>query len=282
MTARFRTFKKCGKYKDQVVTCAQRKMDGHRTLVFRHPGGRTEVLTRVGTDIWPKLQEVPHIRSLILNLPVDTVLDSELLVDGGFATDVKTAINDKSEDLQLWGFALPLLNGVLRIEDDYQRVVQHILDLGILLPETEFFAGPRRVDADRWKEKAVELGWEGFILKDRHWAGWYKLKPTWTVDGFVSDYTYSDSDTYFGQIRGIEVSVLRPDGTERVICNTGNGLTAEFKDNISGDEESLIGQVVEIEYDEVAAKGRLKFPRIVRFREDKLREECTEDQLHVS
>ncbi len=40
------------------------------------------------------------------------------------------------------------------------------------------------------------------------------------------------------------------------------------------DEDKDLGRVFEVEYDRVAAKGKLRFPRFVCWRPDKPKEEC--------
>ena len=44
-------------------------------------------------------------------------------------------------------------------------------------------------------------------------------------------------------------------------------------------KEAWVGRVIEVEYQSIAANGRLQFPRFVRVRDDKVRTECSVDQL---
>ena len=118
------------------------------------------------------------------------------------------------------------------------------------------------------------------ILKQEHCKGWFKVKPLKTVDAFVTGYTYSESDTKFGWLRAVQVSVWSVDKSQTRIASVGTGFTDEFRREMCGDKaESLINRVCEIEYDSIAANGKLKFPRFLRWRYDKSMEDCAVDQL---
>lgn len=292
-------FTKVKLYRGQPVCMIQHKLDGHRVMiqVHGHPDD-IEAWTRADVNIWPKLSRVPHIAEAVSRLPAYTHIDCELFAEGIPATSMKTLINECSPHLQVTPFAMPMFKGndLLRDpmdkdpEQDWKRVADILNQLGFHTPPTRFLGGLKELDdgdVQNYKLEARNAKHEGFVVKAGHLHGWYKIKPTSTVDAVIVDWTKSTSITYYGQIRGIVAAVYDPK-TQRqvVVCNTGNGLSARFKEEIEGREKSLIGKVVTIEFDSLAAKGRLKFPRIVTddrgwpvFREDKSPEECTLEQL---
>lgn len=269
-------FIKAKRYKDQRVICIQHKLDGHRVLL-----SKGHAITRVGTDIWEKLLAVDHLAAVLHEIPSGCIVDAELHAPGTFATSVKTMINKGDPKLLVSAFAMPLVRGQRTSYLGIPGVLDILRHMGFHTPYTEYFES--RVitpyQQEVLKRRAKKAGIEGWIAKSSHLDGWYKIKVTGTVDAIVTDWTISTSDTYYGQLRGLQCSLHNGNGKLTVICNTGNGLTKEFKERMEGKEKELVGQVVELEYDEVASQGKLKFPRILRFRDDKKQSECTMDQL---
>ena len=259
-------FIKAKKYKGQRVICVQTKLDGHRIHL-----SKGHAITRVGTDIWKKLLAIPHFKRPLEGIPSGCLIDAEIHAHGVFATSVKTMINEADKRLLITAFAMPIVRGQRTSYLGIDGVNDILRAAGLAVPHTEFFSSRAltTVDLTVLKDRAKKMGTEGWIAKSSHLDGWYKIKITHTVDAIITDWTTSTSDTYYGQIRGIECSLHDGNGEMIVICNTGNGLTKEFKETWEGCEKQLVGKVVELEYDEVASQGRLKFPRILRFREDK-------------
>jgi ATP-dependent DNA ligase len=269
----------------------QQKLDGHRVRIEKHADGSRRAITRVGTDIWAKIAAFPEWAAAIDALPLRTAIDAEIHAPGVHATSVKTMLNDVDPRLTLTGFALLWFDGE-EVDANLDLEVIHgiMVGHGIQIPLTEkIFAEPRSLSADsrdRLVRQALDNGWEGWIGKEAHLRGWYKIKPVHTVDCVVIRPTVSTSALYYGQIRGFRLGLYNEHGRLVEIASTGTGLTAGFKEQIEGREDECIGKVVVVEYDEVASQGRLKFPRIQsadtgwpHFRDDKKPEECVLSQI---
>ena len=71
------------------------------------------------------------------------------------------------------------------------------------------------------------------------------------------------------------------DGTEIIeIAKVGTGFDGDYRYSV--DPKKLFGRVAEIGYQSLGAKGRLKFPKFLRWRDDeKKKNECLIDQLEI-
>lgn len=262
-------------YDAQPVTFVQAKHDGLRALVIRERGGEVHVLSREGkTDFWPKLMAIPHIAGQILRLPEMTAVDCELDAPGVQATEIKTLVNNADHRLRLTAFALPVFSGVDLRNRDWSVAAGHLVHLSF--PVVETFAVGGEIDVAALVERARANGLEGYVAKRGHYAGWYKIKPVRTVDCVVISTTLSTSDSFSGGLKAVQVGVFE-NGQLKQIASVSSGFEAGYR--LSVDRDSLVGQVCEIAYDSIAGKGQLKFPRFVRWRDDKPAPECTADQL---
>lgn len=276
-------FLKARQYKDYPVTAIQEKLDGHRAMIDKR-WNEPVIHTRVeGVDLWPIVKEVPHLRDIVLRVPTGMLLDVEIHKPGEYATSVKTFLKEGHEDLIMTG--LGIVGKDMSVLDS---IIEMRKIIGLHLPDTRYLGQAQALTEDRvdeLKQEALEKKLEGWILKRRNYEGWYKVKPVHQIEAVVMGSTVSESATYFGQIRGLILGLYK-DGELVEIARTGNGLKASFKEDYEHRRDELVGRVVDVQFDEVAAKGRLKFPRIVslhlgepRWREDKRPEECTFDQL---
>lgn len=260
-------FPKVKTWAGQPVQYIQDKLDGFALVV---KDGRATTRKK-GVDHWPKLPD--HLQTIFNTLPRNTIIMGELYWSGP-ATSIPTLLNDRDDRLKFSAFAMPMLGGD-PITAPYRDVLESLTHLGFNTPRTMSFIQGNRA-AYSWiitlKTRAVRLGVEGYVLKNGHMEGWYKVKPTKTVDAVVVGYTISESITHGGGLKAVQVAL---DGV--VIASVGSGFIAEYRASVN--MESLIGQVCEVEYDSVAANGKLRFPRFVRWRTDKGADECTMNQL---
>jgi hypothetical protein len=258
------------RYHGQDIRYLQPKYDGHLLKIHRHPGALTTLSKNdiVNTD---KVLSCPEVRKILDKIPDHTIAFAELFSKGA-ATDVPTLLNEGSSDLRLRLFAAPVFGSHNLFNKDLCDVQDWVEEAGIPFAPTSRIRWT--VDVDALLLRAKEEGLEGWVLKKAHMKGWYKLKPTKELDAFVIGTKKSWSANYFGDLEGIVFAVY--DGPKCVIIGeTGNGFD---DDERKIDPKTLIDRVCEIEYDSFA-KNRLKFPRFVRWRDDKEKKDCKWSQL---
>ncbi len=261
---------KIGEYSGQFVRYAQEKKDGYFVELHRF-NNRLHVKTKNGGEINNSLY------CINVSIPNDTIIYGELYWDGQ-ATSVVTLINENDPRLKFAAFALQEYRGNdMSDVDDLSFINMLLTSMGFKTPHLEVFDCLKQFDPEEWKAKAEKLGWEGYVMKEAHLKGWYKCKPQRTVDAFVVDYTVSESDTYCGSLKAFIVAVLDEVGQHKIIASVGSGFDKEFK--LNNDPKDFVGRIMEVKFQSVAAKGKLQFPRFVRWRDDKNYDQCGIDQL---
>lgn len=220
------------------------KLDGHQLIVESN-----YAWTKNFIDLREQLEFVmlPHMDGFKLH--------GELWAPGYRASAVKTLIKERSEHLRFtcWGVeGLPI---DMPLEEVWVWCYEHKIDF-----------------APWWLEQPAELPEhaEGYVFKDGNLLNYRKWKPVLTVDAVVTGIKMAKPGKFFGMVGALVVSV---EGQE--IANV-SGMDDDVRASLSPAD---IGRVVEVAYQYVGSKGRLRHPRFERFRDDKLPSQCTLDQL---
>lgn len=216
--------------------------------------------TRHPTDVTRQLLEHPTIERL-RNAPPevgDAEFYCELYSPGHDASYVKSALaGGRMDELRIEAFATPDL-----CEHESLIGVQERAEL-FGLP----FAPWREGDWPDWREQPDA---EGLVYKDGNLLRWAKHKLVQTAD--VVCVGFKDGDgKYLGLVGAIECALA--DGTVVARCS---GMSDAERVRISDDPDAYIGRVLEVSYQYVGSRGRLRHPRFVRWRDDKRAAECTE------
>lgn len=254
---------------------AQPKYDGYRATLFidgvkpvmygREARPDLEFLER-----FPRLLDLPELKAFMKNAPPRSSLDGELITVG-HATDVPSALRDTNLSLRFVPFAIPWWDGrdledkpLDKVADDF-RGQGFDIDPGTLIHE--------ETSQDQLLRMARNLGLEGYVIKQYNYQGWTKLKQQCTVDCVVTDLV-PGLGKYAGQTGSLTVSLLK-DGKFVVVANV-SGMDDETRRLITSQD---LGRVVEVEYQELGSRGKLRHPRFVRWRDDKPAGECEWSQV---
>lgn len=262
------------------------KWDGYRAIASLE-NGRAILRSRNGLEI----DGYGAIKEAIESLPMDdTILDGELMVGmfGDRKSQESKAVFRVFDMLHIedWKSQTCLANLTTRKERLFQT-----LDIDQIFPETfrqlhswsldmaqDFLIIPsahlvayNQDELMGYYEEAISLGHEGLMLKnpqsfykwDRGWD-WLKLKPVKDVDlKIIGTYLGEAGKEFEHCLGGLIVDF---NGVE---VGVGSGFSKQQREDFWNKREFLVGKTVEVRYTEVTPDGSLRFPRFVRFREDK-------------
>ena len=268
------------------------KLDGVRVITIVYPDGTVNMYSRNGKE----LSNFPHIAKQIAKHAVffgePMVLDGEVMSSSfqDLMKQVHRKSDVQSEDAVLHLFDILSLrefqagrsdrNQIQRIYDlrswylpiaDHMPNVTTVGQVSVDLDTDEGRAEFARINAD-----AIAGGYEGIMIKQpeayyetKRTTAWLKQKPYIEVS-----LTVIAVEEGTGKNAG-RLGALVCEGTDdgvQIRTNVGSGLTDALRDEIWADQESVVGQVVEIRAD---AKTRsqdseevysLRFPRFMGFR----------------
>jgi hypothetical protein len=235
---------KIHEWKGEPVRFATAKRDGNW---LRISGGKA--WTSGDEDITNKVRNYDWWPMALRALGPGDDLWCEVYVPGKPASDVRSWL----PEAQLMVFAVPHLGDVsMQTVADWCMV--HNLEFASFVeaplpPKEELLAMAKR------------RGYEGWVLKQGHLRGWYKLKEVQTADLKVVG--FKDGN---GKFIGLVGSLILADATGRIVANA-SGMDDMTRALI--DENADLGRIAEVAYQYVGAKGKLRHPRFIRWRDDK-------------
>lgn len=249
------------------ICWAEQKLDGYRMTIIKDERG----IRAHGKDyrnLWPKIEYLFAAR--MARVPLGTIFDGELYVPGKPATQVVTHYNMKSPELRYSIFAVPYhkmedLSAVPLTTDIIRMIAMTYGFESSLTHELQYATA----------EQATKMGIEGFILKEMHYYGWWKIKPVQPVDLVVVGST-SGRGKNKGRIGSLICAAYNSSAELQVVANVGKGCDDQWRDM---EPSKVIGKVVEVSHEGKQARGKLKFSCFLRWRDDKLPEQCTMEQL---
>ena len=243
------------------------KRDGWQIVAIVGPNGSVQTFTKNSIEV--DLSFLNAHACLARNANQGLVVHCELWKPNLPASSVKTAILANDTELRLDVFAVNGIGHGLPLAETALEVARWGLDF---VPFYDRQNGPLSLGVFSdvrglwdlcYDGKDRSIGVEGFVLKNGNMSEFVKWKPAKTADlKVVGIVPGTPGSKYEGQIGSLQCALR--DGT--VVCNAGTGL----KDHHRWlDPNDLLGKIVEVKYDCVAGRGKLRFPAFVRFRDDK-------------
>ena len=126
-------------------------------------------------------------------------------------------------------------------------------------------------EGERWDyyEECIDNGDEGIIVKDpdapyayKRTNAWIKVKPDFDVDAPIVGF-YEGTRKYEGTLGGI---VIEHNG---VRTEVGSGFSDALRHKIWRNQDKYIGKMVEVRGHELTKDGKIRHPRLHRWREDR-------------
>ena len=290
---------KAKKWTGQPWEYAQVKLDGFRitgyidknhTILLYGKNHRADL--ELGAR-FPRLLKTSFYESL-LRMPADSSVDGEILVPGGTSSDVPTALRDPKVPIKITVFAIPRYRGFPRaayglvwVEDiarqyGFEMASWFNKDILSKVLHFDFERSINNTSLQEMKDKLLryskKLGYEGWVLKQFQYKGWYKVKEVQTVDCVITDWI-PGKGKFKGLIGALEVSLYKS-GKLIPIAHAA-GMNDKLRKTLTkmAEDTSLIGLVVEVKYQQIGSKGGLRHPRFLRLRPDKPKKECVWSQL---
>lgn len=271
------------------------KLDGMRlTAVLDKDLGTARLFSRSGKENTNFSEIIADLEKLIEFFPVNMVLDGEV-VSANFQTLMTQANRKKEVDTSDAHFALfDILTlvefeaGISNVKQmDRHALLQTVQDNVLISLNTHIYVIPKKiVDLDTpagrdemqtFYEVTVAAGYEGIMVKDvdapyecKRTSTWLKWKPVNSVDLRIVAAIEGEA----GKRREGKLGAFTCEGTEdgkHIMVNVGSGYNDDQLDDFWQNQEALIGELVEIEYDSITKSSdgdywSLRFPRFVRFR----------------
>ncbi len=266
-------------WKGQQLAYAHNKLDGIMLQVYKNEHGGVSMTTRKPTDITDALKNCGWMYSIYSRLPCDTYVWGELWVPGEKASQVKSAVAHDVSRLKFSGFAIMRHDigpgaELVEVNDTLTKWGINCIDYQLHCSLHQgTYGGYAMFDdpLDLLENMADDL--EGFVLKEANLLEWYKLKPVKTIDLIVTGYKPGKFGKYYKQVGALLVSTIEGEELARV-----SGMDDETRLEITNNQNAYLGRVVEVRYQYIGDKGRLRHPAFVRWRDDKPASECTLSQ----
>jgi len=248
-------FKAVSDYQLPLSSCLiEEKIDGIRLILVREMA-----LTRGRNNWWDKLPT--HLQNIASDIPVD----GELHWPGHPATDIVTGLKHKSPELRFTGFYLPFFSG---------KPLEHRRRIRIMNFHVPNLYGPETYitppSLKRLEEVALLLKLEGWVLKEESYPYWWKIKLEKTYDLIVTRFNIATTGRHQGKLKSLRCSAYIQGNLIEVANVSGMNDVERY----AFDPNIDIGRVVEVRAQFRAAKGRLRHPRFIRWRDDKPAKEC--------
>lgn len=272
------------------------KYDGWRALLdLRRRGSYAALSTRTGKAI----TAVPYIISAFDKLLPNSMLDGEivdLVSDPGSQWNrTQSVLSSRAvhaptmEDppltyvlfdiLELNGQTLiyrPLSERRQLLEALISLMPENVPGLGAFSPVVQL--SPQFPPTDQGFESLVSAGWEGVVCKDltsqyvpRGRNGtWLKVKPEQELDALCTGMFEPEvGSKYEGRaVGGFHFQFVSDEFGTPIKGKCGTGMDDAMREDMFTNRSDYVGKVVVVKHAGISSKGALRFPSLIRFRDE--------------
>ena len=258
---------------------AEPKYDGLRCLTFIDAVGNVRFVSRNNKPLF----NLSHIEEQIMSLNLrNTVLDGEMLAKDwndsisvlhshGMHEKAKTMVYHVFDMMSTEGWNTKK-TGILLARKNWLVMVLKHADVPNIQAVPYYPITKELPWLQSRLQESLRAGFEGLVLKNAHAAYpfgrskvWLKYKPF-----FEADLVVMALDAGTGRNANRLGAFICDYKGKRV--RVGSGLSDEQRDKFWAKREELVGQVIEVKYQEVTKDKALRFPVFLRLREDKMAE----------
>lgn len=279
-----------------TIVVPETKEQGHFHFYCRNEDGEYAVYGKrqnvdgYYTDIYDNLKDM-----CLPGLPKETVAAIELVWPGHPDSKVPTAIKEHPEELRMKALGIPIYQGALLFGptslpyNRARRLMQNILPPECIVESFQPVELGDKFQSAKVLESllalAREKGIEGYVLKERGYDGWWKLKGIREADVFVTGFKISKSDTQYGMVTAVSISCYK--GDEEIDMGSVTGFDLDTKQEMTDayekygpdEDNEFYRRCLRVLYQEVAGKGKLKHGFFDGWRDDKGPFQCKWEQF---
>ena len=274
------------------------KEQGHFHLYCRNEKGEYSIYGRKQNvngyyiDLWDKLNTCKFAKQ---GIPRGTVIAGELVYPKHPDSKVPTAIKEFPDRLEFRAFAVPLYKGTLLYGPTSQqynkgrKLLQNILPPEMLVQNMSPIEFGDKFHSAKVLQSLLEVAKikhiEGFVLKEKAYDQWWKIKTVREADVYVTGFKVSKSDTQYGLVTAISIAVKK--NGDELDMGSVTGFDLETKQNMtkafsafgSTTRNPYMNRCLRVTYQEIAGKGKLKHGFFDGWRDDKDYLDCQAEQF---
>lgn len=282
---------------------AERKLDGGRYMIYFGKTSARLFSRHISVKNYQLVEKTDNVPHITYNTPAEldgTVLDAEVTRPGadfgGVIAVMGSAPAEAIEKQRNGGmiylnvFDCPRFKGedITHLSFRARRLMAEKA-VKVAANPCVVLIEQRKKDKMAFYKEVVAEGGEGIILKHldavytpgKRSSSWVKMKKARTYDVVVMGFEQSDSITFKakGWIRSVIFGVYK--GNTLVQVGTTSGMNQEVRADMSTNPSKYLGQVMEVEGQEVLRDG-IRHPHYIRMRPDANAKECTFNKLMES